>query len=141
MIVRSGTNLPELFETIHTSRFLGECQNKQIEMFKEMNPGAMKIVQSPRDREGEGARKGQPFGFWLPHGLTPDDETFAGQIRKCLERFNKFEQGFRESENIPMDRLWLEVEQVKFFEQNPGLLPGAGNDYPEVEVNIDGNDF
>lgn len=139
MIVRSGKNLPELFETIHTSGFLGECQSKQIEMFKEMNPCAKHIVQSPRDREGEGTRKVQPFGFWLPHGLTPDDKTFAGQIRECLERFNQFERGFRESENISMDKLWLEEEQVKFFEQNPGLLPGAGNDYPEVEAKIDGN--
>lgn len=39
MIVRSGANLPDLFETIHASRFLGECQSEDLEMFKRMNPG------------------------------------------------------------------------------------------------------
>ena len=78
MIVRSGANLPELFETIHTSRFLGECQSEDLEMFKRMNPGGKILHQSPHDRESQDSSSGEsqglkkqqePFGFWLPHGL------------------------------------------------------------------------
>lgn len=140
MIVRSGANLPELFETIHSSRFLGECQIDDLQMFLQMNPGA-KISQSPRDREGNSNDESQTFGFWLPHGLSPDDKKFAEQIRACQERFNQIERGFRESENIPVNNLWLETEQVEFFERNPDLLPGASHDYPEAEIKVDFNDF
>lgn len=139
MIVRSGANLPELFETIHTSKFLGECQRDEYQMFMKMNPDA-EISQSPRERECNSNDGNQTFGFWLPHGLTPDDKIFAEQIRACQERFNQIERGFRESENLPVDKLWLEVEQVDFFEQNPELLPGAGHDHPEVEIKVDFDD-
>lgn len=51
----------------------------------------------------------QPFGFSLPHGLVLEDENaFAAQIRKCHELFNQIERGFRDSENLPMDKLWLD---------------------------------
>ena len=44
------------------------------------------------------------------------------------------------SENLPVEKLWLEVEQVDFFERNPELLPGAGHDHPEVEIKVDFDD-
>ena len=54
------------------------------------------------------------------------------------KRFNQIKRRFRDSENVPMDQLWLEGEQVGFFEQSPGLFPGAGSDYRDVEMEVDG---
>ena len=43
MAVRYGANLPELFKIIHTSRFLGKCQNDNLEMSLQMSPGAKSV--------------------------------------------------------------------------------------------------
>ena len=49
MIVRSGVDIGNLFETIHASRFLGECDEKSFTLFKLQYPEA-KITQNPRER-------------------------------------------------------------------------------------------
>lgn len=43
MAVRYGANFPELFKIIHTSRFLGKCQNDNLEMSLQMSPGAKSV--------------------------------------------------------------------------------------------------
>ncbi|KAN0075996.1 hypothetical protein V8E54_007266 [Elaphomyces granulatus] len=77
-------------------------------------------------RDGTVDRKDNAFGFWLPHGLDgEDEEVFVSQLLQCKERFKSIEC-------IPTDKLWLESEQVAFFEKHPEKLPGAENDLPDV---------
>ncbi|TQB70591.1 hypothetical protein MPDQ_000310 [Monascus purpureus] len=101
IIARSGADLPKLFDTIRASGFLGEIIPHSLQMFKEMHPMAG-ISQNPHDREGKLGLNGLPepmndiFGFWLPHGLSSDDEIYATQLRRCFQRFNAIERVFQE---------------------------------------------
>ncbi|KKK26856.1 hypothetical protein ARAM_003456 [Aspergillus rambellii] len=142
MIVRSGAELEKLLDTIHTSRFFGECLPEKLEEFKKMYPeGTAKLSLHPREREGRLGADGSimpqdnTFGFWLPHGLT-NDETLGAQICQCKDRFNNIERAFREVEAISKDQLWLEAEQAGFFDQNQ-RLPGGDNDNPDVTIECD----
>lgn len=101
----------------------------------QMNPNA-RISQLPRDREGILHNNVQPFGFWLPHGLLPEEDTLGVQIQDHKERFNKTECAYRHVESLPIDKLWLQSEQAEFLEQHPALVPGGQNDYPEVDVEL-----
>ncbi|KAI9928650.1 hypothetical protein ASPWEDRAFT_180237 [Aspergillus wentii DTO 134E9] len=143
MIVRSGAELEKLLDTIHASRFLGECLPEELELFKKMHPeGTANLLLNPRERERERHErpcadysimpKDNIFGFWLPHGLR--SETLSTHIYQCKERFNNIERVFREVECISKDKLWLEAEQADFFDQNQGLLPGGDNDYPDINI-------
>lgn len=113
MIVRSGTELPKLFEKIHTSDFLVPCMEEEIEQF--MNSGLdTNISQNQQERAGVLGPDGYPtpsqnyFGFWLPHGLDAFNQV--EQIQGCLARFNRIEAAFSEVEGIPENKLWLEHE-------------------------------
>lgn len=75
MIIRSGTELPKLFETIHASGILGPCVEEELEQF--MNSGLKTTIsQNPQERAGVLEPDGYPvpnqnyFGFWLPHSLN-----------------------------------------------------------------------
>ena len=135
MIVRSGVDIENPFETIQASRFLGVCDEECFNLFK-LRPDAT-VTQNPR--EGESNRPvDEPqlcnFSLWLPHGLDAEKEIFAQQLRDCKQRFNAIEAAFREVKGIPKDKLWLEKAQAEFFEQNQDLLPGINNDFPNIQV-------
>ncbi|OJJ44447.1 hypothetical protein ASPZODRAFT_145003 [Penicilliopsis zonata CBS 506.65] len=124
MIVRGGVSVDQLLNTIEASGFLGHCIPAQLEEFKKLYPvESTKLTQNPRDREGTLEADGlvhpskNILGFWLPHGLGSDKEMFAAQLRECLSRFNKIEELYRETENIPTSQLWLESEQNDHFEE------------------------
>ena len=120
MIVRSGADLYQLFETIRLSQLLGELDMKQYENFKELNPDAhLEGGEREREREREGKLlpNGQvnpadnTFKFWLPHGLSADGKIRAVQIRACLDHFNAIEKAYCESEGIrDLARLAMGVE-------------------------------
>ncbi|KAN0081995.1 hypothetical protein V8E54_003293 [Elaphomyces granulatus] len=130
MIIRSGVALEKLLCTIEASGFLGNCVLKGLESFKQSH-SKESLSQDPLcdklfpPRDGTVDRKDNAFGFWLPHGLDgEDEEVFVSQLLQCKERFNSIERAFREVECIPTDKLWLESEQVAFFEEHPEKLPG-----------------
>lgn len=137
MVVRSGVELDKLLDTIEISGFLGTCGAAELEEFQRWYPNYT-MSQNPRECEGvlqaDGSvgPKNNVFGFWLPHGLSTAPNEFASQLRQCENQFNRIEEAFREVEGIPSQKLWLEREQARFFEQYPEQLPGANNDIPDI---------
>lgn len=143
MVVRTGVQVDKLMETIEASGFFGKCNPETLEYFKAEHPEFV-IHHNPTERIGvlrddaSGEPMNEVFGFWLPHGLdSENDETFVSQIRCCKQRFNLIEELFREVEQIPQEKLWLESEQADFFQRCPEKLPGAHNDFAELHMTLD----
>jgi hypothetical protein len=55
------------------------------------------------------------FGFWLPHGLgSYGEDVFATRMRAQINRFNRIEEAFVISLDIPEDQICLDRDQEKF---------------------------
>lgn len=104
MIVRSGAELDKLFDTVAISEILGDCEEESLALFKGMNLTAeLPSEGCEHDREGTMLLGGEVepsknlFGFWLPHGLSTEEETRAAHIASCLSRFNAIEKAYYEN--------------------------------------------
>lgn len=85
MIVRRGAELSKFFETILSSGYFGKY-DWELAKLNQADPSI--ISQNPRDREGvlddhgNVAPSHNTFEFWLPHGLSTNDELFSTQLRE-----------------------------------------------------------
>lgn len=145
MMVRSQTPFGDLFEKILSCGFLGDLDTvaygRTVECGVDLN-----FERNPRNGEpnpddmllpdGTFNPDCNQFGIWLPHGLSSDPVRFQLERRECEQRFNRIEAAFREAEGLSPDHLWLESEQVGFFERYPEKLPGMANDIPDEVVEI-----
>lgn len=123
MIVRSGTDLFAILNVIHDSRMLGTLflYGLEHECTPALNSDA-KITRNEPECEAEVDTDGNippqqtPFGFWLPHGLSTDEEVASAQIRQRLQRFNDIERAFCEVEELQPSVLTLEDEMADYIE-------------------------
>ncbi|KAJ6023979.1 hypothetical protein N7540_004776 [Penicillium herquei] len=118
VIVRSGCEYQELFRAIQESGYLGKMNWKAIELMKELD--ATRKTENPEDHDeiidadDIVAPTTQPFGVWLPNGLSIQDAhclTKSGR-GPCLARFHEIEDVFFETEKIEPELLTNESESV-----------------------------
>ncbi len=76
------------------------------------------------------------FGFWLPHGLgSYGEDVFATRMRAQINRFNRIEEAFVISLDIPEDQICLDRDQEKFVVCLPHTMPGSktSGDWSKVD--------
>lgn len=138
MIVRGGVQLEKLFDTIQSFGFLGQFDQNHVHAeFRRTEP--LVVPNNPLDSQlylsddGTVHPGDNIFGFWLPHGTTS-----ASEIRACEQRWNYIEAAFRKSEGLDEHQIWLEREQVDYFERHPERYPSGQFDIPQEVVAYDG---
>lgn len=123
MVVRCGVQWNQLYGTIQGSGLLGEFKHNSPYLLGD-KPAQLVIVRTPNDSSREREpdqnleRRRNQYGFWLPQGLGTDYSTFARQIDKCKQRFDRIEDAFHENEDL--NKIW--AERVSYIVQRQGRL-------------------